>query len=96
MAHQVADAAKLTWHARHSLGGYGVALGGLALVVWSYVDSGLSFSTLLSAEGRRQMGLFVHQMFPPDLSPGFLRQIAYGAVETLAISFLGTVLAIVL
>lgn len=96
MARQVADAAKLAWRSQHALGWYGFYLGMLGLVVWSYVDSGLSFSTLLSAEGRHQMGLFVQQMFPPDLSPGFLRQIAYGALETLAISFLGTVLAIVL
>jgi phosphonate transport system permease protein len=42
------------------------------------------------------MGLFVRQMFPPDLSPGVLRAVAWGTLETLAISFLGTCLAIVL
>jgi phosphonate transport system permease protein len=75
---------------------YAVMLGLLVLVVWSYRDTGLSFGTLLGAEGRRQMALFVRQMFPPDLSPGLLRQIAWGALETLAISFLGTLLAVML
>src|SRR5712691_4183903 len=77
------------WH-------YAVVLGLLALAVWSYRETGLSFGTLLGTEGRRQMALFVSQMFPPDLSPGLLRQIAWGALETLAISFLGTLLAVTL
>lgn len=76
----------------HSL----ILLGLLALTVWSYSATGLSFSTLLGAEGRRQMGLFLHQMFPPDLSPPLLWQIAWGILETFAISFLGTLLAVVL
>lgn len=75
---------------------YVVLLSLLALLVWSYYDTGVSFSTLLGTEGRHQMGLFVRQMFPPDLSPGLLRQIAWGALETLAISFLGTLLAVTL
>ena len=75
---------------------YVVVLGLLVLVVWSYRDTGLSLGTLLGAEGRHQMALFVRQMFPPDLSPGLLRQIAWGALETLAISFLGTLLAVLL
>ena len=75
---------------------YVVILCLLVLVVWSYRDTGLSFGTLLGAEGRHQMALFVRQMFPPDLSPGLLRQIAWGALETLAISFLGTLLAVLL
>jgi phosphonate transport system permease protein len=74
------------------------AVGGalVALVVWSYLDTDLSLSAFLSAEGRRQMGVFVHQMFPPDLSPGLLRTVAWGALETLAMSFLGTCLAVLL
>ncbi len=69
---------------------YAVVLGLLALAVWSYRETGLSVGTLLGTEGRHQMALFVSQMFPPDLSPGLLRQIAWGALETFAISFLGT------
>ena len=75
---------------------YVVMPGLLAFVAWSYHDTGLSFSTLLGADGRHQMAFFVRQMFPPDLSPDLLRQIAWGALETLAISFLGTLLAVLL
>lgn len=76
--------------------GYVVGLALLILVVWSVYDSGLSFHALLGSEGRRQMALFVRQMFPPDLSPALLRKVWQGAMETLAISFLGTLLAVTL
>lgn len=76
--------------------GYVVGLILLVLVVWSVYDSGLSFHALLGSEGRRQMALFVRQMFPPDLSPALLPKVWQGALETLAISFLGTLLAVVL
>lgn len=89
MAPQLSTTRTAHWHRL-------VLLGLLALTVWSYHATGLSFSTLLGAEGRRQMGLFLTQMFPPDLSPLLLRQIAWGALETFAISFLGTLLAIIL
>lgn len=70
---------------------------GLALAVWWCAQqTGLSLHVLLGAEGRRQMGLFVTQMFPPDLSPALFKTIAWGTIETLAISFLGTCLAVVL
>jgi phosphonate transport system permease protein len=42
------------------------------------------------------MGIFVSNMFPPDVSPALLRAVAWGTLETLAISFLGTCLAVVL
>ena len=96
MAHLGTATTKPTWRSSHSPGWYAFWLAAMALVVWSYVDSGLSFRTLLSATGRHQMGLFIQHMFPPDVSPKVLRQIAFGALETLAISFLGTVLAIAL
>jgi phosphonate transport system permease protein len=39
------------------------------------------------------MGRFVAEFFPPDTSPGFLRKVAPGTWETLAMSALGTLLA---
>ncbi len=70
---------------------------GLCLAIWGSIQhTGLSFTALLGPEGRRQMGLFVTQMFPPDLSPALFQTIAWGTLETLAISFLGTCLAVLL
>ncbi len=63
---------------------------------------GLSFWTLdlqwgqfLSLEAARSMGRFVGEFFPPDLSPAFLRKVGWGALETLAMSALGTLMAAV-
>jgi phosphonate transport system permease protein len=81
---------------RRALWGYAFGAGLLALLVWSYLDAGLSPGALLGAEGRHQMALFVRRMLPPDLSPAFLTRVARGTVETLAISFLGTLLAVCL
>lgn len=76
--------------------GYGLVAALLALIVWSYHDTGLALGDLLGAEGRHQMALFVQRMVPPDLSPALLGKVAQGALETLAISFLGTLLAVCL
>ncbi|MGQ4810151.1 Phosphate-import permease protein PhnE [Candidatus Entotheonellaceae bacterium PAL068K] len=76
--------------------GWGVVFGSafLALAIWSFLATGFSLADLLGAEGRQQMAIFVSGMLPPDLSPALLVQVGQGALETLAISFLGTLLAI--
>ena len=64
-----------------------------SLVVASFAYLHLGFGRLLSAEAVAEMRNFVVSFFPPDVSLGFLRKIAQGAVETLAISAIGTLLA---
>jgi phosphonate transport system permease protein len=81
---------------RRALWEYGVGASVLALLIWSYLNTGLSLSALLGTEGRQQMAVFVRRMLPPDLHPALLSKVAWGAVETLAISFLGTLLAVCL
>jgi phosphonate transport system permease protein len=81
---------------RRWLWGYVLSVAVLAFLVWSYSQAGLSLSALFGLDGRQQMGIFVRRMFPPDLSPGLLGKMAWNAVETLAISFLGTLLAVCL
>lgn len=49
---------------------------------------------LLEAEGRRNMAKFISGMFPPDLSPDFLRLLVRPLFETIQISVLGTIVAI--
>lgn len=65
----------------------------IVLVVASFVYLGLGFGALASAESLRFMGRFVAEFFPPDLSPDFVRKVGFGALQTLAVSALGTVLA---
>lgn len=65
----------------------------VALVVASFWSLDLQWAQFLSLDALHSMGRFVGEFFPPDTSPVFLRKVAAGAWETLAMSTLGTVLA---
>jgi len=71
-----------------------VSAGFAALIVWSYRGTGIDPGQLFGAEGLRQIGIYVAKLFPPDLSAPALREAGIGAVETFAISFAGSVLAV--
>lgn len=59
----------------------------------SFAYLGADFAALFAAESAWQMAQFAAAFFPPDSAPGFLRRIARGAAETLAVSALATLLA---
>jgi phosphonate transport system permease protein len=65
----------------------------LVLVGLSFWSLNLQWAQFLSVEAARSMGRFVAEFFPPDTSPAFLRKVALGTWETLAMSALGTLLA---
>jgi phosphonate transport system permease protein len=65
-----------------------------ALVAWSAVGARVDPRALFGGEGLRQIAAYVARLFPPDLSSGALRDAASGAVETFAISFVGSVLSV--
>jgi len=67
----------------------------VALVVASFWSLDLQWAAFFSLEALASMGRFVAEFFPPDTSPEFLRKVAVGAWETLAMSALGTGLAAV-
>ena len=69
------------------------ALGLLVLVGLSFWSLDLKWGQFLSREAASSMGRFIAEFFPPDLSSGFVRKVALGAWETLAMSALGTLLA---
>jgi phosphonate transport system permease protein len=71
------------------------AAGLLVLVVASFWSLDLQWAQFLSLDAARSMGRFLGEFFPPDLSPVFLKKVAVGAWETLAMSVLGTLLAAV-
>lgn len=64
-----------------------------AALVWSFSWLQLDLIGLLRHDSLRQMGDYAGSFFPPDTSPAWLRQIFNGALETLAISAIGTLLA---
>ncbi len=83
-----------------SVAGVGAAGGafvvaGAAAVAASFAFLEIGFGALLTRESAALVGDFIASFFPPDLSPAWLAKVGYGAVETLAISAVGTLLAVV-
>ena len=66
-----------------------------ALVLASFASLDLHFGELLSREAMGSMAKFAVGFFPPAGEGDFVRRVASGALETLAMSALGTALAIV-
>ncbi|MDQ6982883.1 MAG: phosphonate ABC transporter, permease protein PhnE [Mariprofundus sp.] len=64
------------------------------LVVLSIRGLDIDFGLIFSMQGIGQIGSYFYEMFPPDLSGDFLHDVFFAAVETLAISIMGTVFAI--
>ncbi|WP_285274546.1 phosphonate ABC transporter, permease protein PhnE [Halopseudomonas bauzanensis] len=67
----------------------------LAAVVASFSWLKLDFMALFAGDGLQQMQSYASSFFPPDSSSAWLQQIFHGALETLAISAIGTLLAAV-
>lgn len=65
-----------------------------AALIWSWQGTGVDLQSLLGGEGRRQIATYAGKLFPPDLSTNTLRQAGTGAVETFAISLIGSVLSV--
>ena len=71
-----------------------LASGALLLaVVASFAYLKLDLSGLFTADSARSMRQFIGEFFPPDLSTPFLAKTAWAALQTLAVSALGTLLA---
>ena len=71
-----------------------VALAVSAAVVASFVYLGADYRGLFSAESRQLMLKFVAEFFPPDLSSAFLAKTAWAGLQTLAVSAVGTLVAL--
>lgn len=69
-----------------------LALAGL--VVASFASLDLPWGQLLSLPAWQSMARFGGEFFPPETRPDFLLKVARGAWETLAMSALGTLLAV--
>jgi len=65
----------------------------LALIMASFWSLDLQWGQFFSLDAAKSMGRFLAEFFPPDTSPEFLKKVALGAWETLAMSALGTLLA---
>jgi phosphonate transport system permease protein len=70
-----------------------LAATGLAAVA-SFHYLAVDFGGLFEAEARGRMARFVVEFFPPDVSPDFLRRVGVAALQTLAVSLLGTAIPV--
>jgi phosphonate transport system permease protein len=68
----------------------------LAAIVASFFHLRIDFAAMFSAEAMRLMGKFLAEFASPDLSTGFLSKVGWATLETLAVSGLGTLLAVVM
>ncbi len=66
-----------------------------ALIALSFLSLPLNLGQLFSAEAARSSAEFLRGFFPPDTSSLFLQRIAQASAETLAMSALGTLIAVV-
>jgi phosphonate transport system permease protein len=90
-----AASGRLPWEARRTYSWVAMA-GLLGLIIWSAIGTGTDLRVFLSRDAWFQMGTFVGGLFPPDLSAQFLRGTLWSGVETLALSLMGTVLAVLI
>ena len=80
-------------HRGHRVAGVLCVLAIVGAVVASFAYLAVDFGGLVSADGRHAMASFVAEFFPADVSGPLLRQVGYGALQTLAVSALGTGIA---
>lgn len=71
-----------------------VSLGLVAAIVASFAYLAIDYRELVAGNSLRAMGRFIAEFWPPDLSPAFAAKTAWGALQTLAVSALGTLLAV--
>ncbi|OWQ91390.1 phosphonate ABC transporter, permease protein PhnE [Roseateles aquatilis] len=77
------------------VGLWALLAGLLALLIASFASLPLRWGELLGPGALAQMGRFLNEFFPPQLAPAFLLRVGQGALETLAMSALGSLLAAV-
>lgn len=73
-----------------------VAAGALALVGLSFWSLDLQWAQFVSAPALAKMGRFLAELLQPETSPVFLQKLLWATLETLAMSALGTLLAVLL
>lgn len=73
-----------------------LVLGIVALVVASFTTLDLQWAQFWSWDAVSRMGLFLGELLRPETSTGFLGKVLRAALETLAMSALGTLLAMLL
>jgi phosphonate transport system permease protein len=64
--------------------------------IWSYRGAEIHLSQLFSRDSFEQILVYVKKLFPPDFSAPVIESAWKGTIETFAISFMGTLMAVVI
>jgi phosphonate transport system permease protein len=97
LAHKHFGAKGLHRRLMHSQAGGGGAILLMALtVVWSFYATGFFNSEHIDSGLPGRVARFISEMFPPDLSPGFLRSLYVPVLQTIGISVIGTLIGILI
>src|SRR5262249_54748000 len=73
----------------------GLVCGVLAFIIACFISLSGDWTGLFSREAASRMLELMASFFPPESAPAFLRKTAYATLETLAISWMGTLLAVI-
>lgn len=73
-----------------------ILLAMLALIVLSFASLDMQLARLFSIEAAQRMGKFVGELLSPSVDAAFLKRLWIASFETLAMSALGTLLAVIL
>jgi phosphonate transport system permease protein len=68
----------------------------IVLTIASFWSLNLQWAQLFSADSARLMGKFIGELLTPDFSSAFVSKLWKASLETLAMSALGTIIAVVL
>ncbi|MEN9670369.1 MAG: hypothetical protein RL018_646 [Pseudomonadota bacterium] len=68
----------------------------LCLVFASFWSLDLQWAQFLTWSAFQKMGKFIAELFPPNIEPAYLKKLFIASLETLAMSALGTILAVIL
>jgi len=71
-------------------------VGLISFLAWSYRGAEIEVSQLFSRDSLEQILIYLKKLFPPDFSGPVLREAWKGTIETFAISFMGTLMAVVI
>ncbi len=71
-----------------------LVVGLASFLVWSYHGAEIDVTQLFSRDSFEQISIYLKKLFPPDLSAPVLREAWKGTIETFAISFMGTLMAV--
>lgn len=68
----------------------------LCLVFASFWSLDLQWAQFLTWSAFQKMGKFIAELLPPNIEPAYLRKLFIASLETLGMSALGTILAVIL